>query len=245
MIDINLKRQAGFFGDIRSIKPKPATIRIMMDILGKWELVPGTSQEMTNPFSPPSSILTMSNPESGMEVFFGTQRFDVFRNPIDQKGSNIESAEEFAKLVSEIGAIIAESFNLKINRLSFIGEYLFEDMEEKEMSSIYNKLFKSTLNIKPKTSPAEWTYMNNVKSDFKISGVNDALNSILQLQRTKGKFLFPQDNSEFDRIFLQMDTNTIQENTDTRFNVKNFLECFEYFQSIHTDILKLTTNLFK
>ena len=231
MIDTKIKYQVGLFGNIKGITPDPEVIKKLIDIFGELQLLPTTFYELDGISQRP--CLAMSSSDSGLSVHFGTKRIDIYLRPIDQKGENLGEVKTFIETAADIAEKVCSQFKIKFSRLSLITEYMLHEMGEDEFSKIRKKLLPADINIDGEET-TEWNTRTVIKSNVMVLDEEERINSIIQINRMQGEVSNGNDINKFDRIALNLDTNTVHENSDTRFQeneVRSFLEEAEKIQN--------------
>jgi hypothetical protein len=218
MIDINLKYQVVLFGSYEDIAPNPETIKYFIEKFSDKGLIPTTFQELS-----PNGVInrfSLASSDGKWLIEFSSNRIDINKTNKDIGVTDIGEINQFIVEIQEIVGIINEKFPKKHNRLSLITRYLFSEMDDKTMSSIYTKL-NNTIELYKKHPIADWNNRAVSRVAYNIGDVSELFNIISEVKRTIGNHSFNSKIQKIDRVELMFDLNTYQGNTDYRFDLNS------------------------
>jgi hypothetical protein len=218
MEKINLKYQSAIFLNAVDISPKPDTLTYFISKFADKELIPGTFQELG-----PSGVMErfyLKDSEGKWSIEFSSNRIDIVKANANIGKTEMGSIAEFNSEVSKCIDIIFYKFPKKANRLAFVTTHIIHEISQKEISSIFNKLF----------NPIP-TYRENELSEWKsrmVSRINKEFNKrtelhnfITEINRLKGKLNINSKTENVERLQIKLDINTFQGNTDYRFEIED------------------------
>jgi len=237
MIDIILRYQGSIFVQASDITPNPDIVTTLIDTFRDKGFIPNTIHEIS-PFSPaPQARLRLSSPTNEWGITFASLRIDIEKNPIETKGTNMGEVSKFCFDVTDFFERISKRFKKRANRLSLVTVFLLTEMTEPNFSAIYSKLFKPP-EFYAKQQPFEWNWRSVSKIPIDLEDIKDTLNVITNIDRTRGGLLTPTGTKEFDRIQISFDINTVQENTEYRFELTHIKAFYDRVVKLHDDLLK-------
>jgi hypothetical protein len=238
MFDILERYQASFFVKTTDIIPSPEVISTLLNMFSDKGFLPTTFQEI-GPQSPsPQVRLRLNSKNNEWGINFASHRIDIEKNPVVAAGKNVGDVETFAKETKDFFSRILGHFRKKGHRLSIITSGMLKEMTHKELLEVFTKLFRP-LPFYERDMPFEWKCRYVARSEKKhIEESSEPLNVITNINRVKGQLLDPTSYAtEFERIEVAFDINTIAENEDTRFNAESFDDFFNSALDIRSDIL--------
>lgn len=234
MIDVKLKYQASIFIDGSDIIPTSDKINEMLSLFRDKNLIPGTFQEISVYNPKPQLRLRLASTNNEWEINLASQRIDIIKSPTDTKGTNLGELEQFCPEAYELGERIMKRYGKNANRISMISNFLLEEMENKQLTGVYSRLFKTPA-FYEKHTPVAWNWRTVTREDIDLNGEKELFNVILKINRLQGDFgggIVP-----FDRIELGFDINTYQGNKNYRFGK-------EHLRIFYKKALGLYQNLF-
>lgn len=237
MFDILERYQASFFVKATDIIPSPEVISTLLNMFSDKGFLPTTFQEI-GPQSPsPQVRLRLNSKNNEWGINFASHRIDIEKNPVVAAGKNVGDVETFAKETKDFFSRILGHFRKKGHRLSIITSGMLKEMTHKELLEVYTKLFRP-LPFYERDMPFEWKCRCVARSEKHIEESSEPLNVITNINRVKGQLSDSTSYAtEFERIEVAFDINTIAENEDTRFNAESFNDFFNSALDIRSDIL--------
>jgi hypothetical protein len=237
MIDIKAKYQASIFANAIELKPNPDNITTLIELFRDKELIPSTFHEL-NMISPtPEPRIQLASSNGQWVISFGTNRIFIDKNPIDPKGENLGSLNEFALEAGDFFNKILGKYKMKSNRLSLVTHYLLKEMTLPTLSDSYLKLFKP-FNFYGEHLPFEWDWRSATKMPIVVSEMSDVLNVITSIKRIVGQLSTPDSVIPFDRLQLMFDINTVQENGEYRFELLHVQDFLSKASNLHNSLLQ-------
>lgn len=236
MIDIKLKYQASFFADIKSIKPTSETISILLETFRDKEFIPNIIQELGSPELGFEPRVQLTNLRGEWAITFGTNRVNIEKFFRDEKGNNIGTLENFCSDINEFYKRIYERFDIKSNRLALVTTYLLEEMSRETLDAAYTNI-ADPIQIYIDNPPFEWAARAAAKTPIRFIGMEEIINVLTTISRAKMEMNLPDKIIPLDRIQVQLDINTNQESSNSRFDKTNTNEFYKAILPIHNTLL--------
>jgi len=249
MIDIKIKYQAVAF--MPAMETTQSNISKMMELFADKGLVPTTFQEMAfggpvpmtpqeiplSPLVPPMFQLrfSLNSPNNEWNIHFGIDRINIIKNPTDIKGSNLGTIEQFSADVSNFFARILK-FSQKANRLALSSNIILEEMPEEKLNNIYEKLF-NPIRLYSDNKPAEWSSRSVSCIKKQVSSVEETINFVSEVNRVNGQISLNQAYMSLDRVAINLDINTILNNSKYRFGESEIADFYKKVSIWYNDLL--------
>lgn len=210
------------------ITPEPKNITFFVEKFD-GKLVPTSTKQDEY------DILQLSNSDEEIMISF-MPHGSVFTKVFDSNSKTM-SIYEFCIYVSKIWSIINEKYPTPSNRIGVTSKVFFKELSKEKLEDIYLKTFTPLkgLNL---DQPKAWTKESISQITRQIGNLSEELNVIIELRRVQGSF---NDNSAppFDRIEFGIHINTIEDNTDYRFNDNQISIIFNDIVELHTELTNL------
>jgi hypothetical protein len=235
MVEVPLKYQASFFGDITDIKASAETIPVFLEMFKDIGLLPSTFREFMPP-SAPRVRLMLGSPDKEWEIRFASEQIMFCKNARKPKGGNLGTPEEFAKKVVEFCGRILVRFPKKAKRLALVIECLMPETSEEKLGAAY-QCFLRPLCFYETNSPIEWKARSVTRIGRQINGLDEKLNVITDLSRVQGDFTELAESVRFDRIKVEFDINTFQGNVNQRFDEQSVSDFFPIALHLRSELL--------
>lgn len=236
MIDIKMKYQGSIFVNARDLSPSPDKITMLVDAFRDKEFIPNTFHEMSRSSPQPRVCLRLSSTTKEWDIQFGMQRIDILKNPIDPKGNNLGTLDDFSASTTDFFKRINDKFKKKANRISLVANYLLGEMTDAELSRTYSKLFKP-VPFYDKSEPFEWSWRLASRISHDFNEFKEDLNIVTSINRASGELTIKEEIKPFDRIQISVDINTPPVNPEYRFEFTHVEDFFENVTKLHNNIL--------
>lgn len=236
MFDVIGKYQASLFVNATEIAPNPDVISTLLNMFRDKGLLPTTFQEIGPQGLIPLVRLRLNSPNKEWGINFASNRIDIEKNPVMAGGRNMGEVHDFAKDAEVFFSRILGHFKKKGNRLSIITTGMLREMTDKQLSDIYAKLFRP-LPYYERAVPFEWNSRCVSRIETRIGEASEPINVITSINRLRGQFVEPERVTQFDRIDVSFDINTVAENEDNRFVAESFKDFFNGALHIRSEIL--------
>ena len=237
MIDIKHKYEGIIFVNASDIKPSPDNITSLIQIFKDMELIPSTFHEI-GPSSPqPLLRIRLSNSINEWEIMIGSQRISIKKNLTDPKGNNLGELDKFCSDITDFSGRILNNYRKKANRLALTTEFILKEMTEPDLLKVYLNLFKPPQFYKD-TPPFEWNTRFASKKQIEFENLKETLNVLTSISRVRGEIGTKEEVIPIDRIQIGFDINTIQENSDERFEFLHLVSYYECVLKLHNELLK-------
>ena len=237
MLEIHGKYQASFFADAVDIVPSAEIISALLAMFSDKELLPNTVQEIGVGSVALQPRIHLNSPNNEWSITFGSSQITIEKKPITILASNMGEVEDFVKDAVIFFARILVHFKLKVSRLAFATEGMFEQMDKELLFEIQKRLFRN-IPFYEQSPSFEWNCRNVAKMHgLIINGQPEPLNVITSINRVAGRFHELSGALPFDRILVAFDINTEAENRDTRFSRDSLEEFLSNCVKLRAELL--------
>lgn len=244
MIDFKLKYQASIFLDAQSINASPDNIGKMLLKFTDKGFVPNIFQEITPVNPKPQNRFRMQSPNGEWVTSIGSTRIDIEQNPTNLKGTNLKEAVEFGQEATDIIGRILDTFPKKSNRLAFVSSFMLKEMTQEELNSYYERLFNSP-DLYKQNQPFEWNWRTASRLTKQINNKEETFNFITSINRVTGEINNPELISEFDRVEISFDINSVPMNNEHRFGMADIGDFLHSSPKWHDELLGSVLNFLK
>lgn len=241
MIYSPIAYQAILFGNMMDIPSSPETISKFLEIFQDKGFLPNTFQELLPNPSGNMNInrirMISQNLEWSIEI--PSIGIIISKNPLDSKGSNLDTIEDFIDISIEYFSRILNVFPRNGNRLSLLTLQMLPEMPIKKVHKIFNSVIKPSP-FYEKNVPNEWRFLLDSRVPIKIHGKQEIFNvntSMNYVQDFTSDIPQVQKINLNNRIIIQMDINTFQGKIDPRFDLKSTIEFFKESLKLNKKIL--------
>lgn len=228
-------QQINFFTDNSDVSATPHLIKALLDVLGKYGLIPTFGQEINAMTGEQKQVVTMMEPSQSYRIEFPGGLIAISAINLD---NNI-FADRSINILKDLKSIFPSK---KANRLAYIQNKVFQGSPE-YYKELYGKIFTYH-----SVDPFEWDSRIAIKKP--LAAHNEIINSISSIRR--GIFNLPLSNmaafnpfsTGIDCIGFEMDTNTEVENGNIRFDLENctsvLQELFKENNLLHQEVKRYT-----
>lgn len=208
-------KQMNFFTNNNDMQVSPPLIKSLLDVLGKFNLVPTFGQEFNPATGEQRQIISMLDPNQKFKVEFPAGMIGV-------SGVNMED-EEFVSKASDVLKSLKGLFpNKKGTRLAILNARVYQaDVE------VYDVLYKKIFTYHAVT-PFEWDSRIAVKD--RLDAFDEEINSISTIKRGMVQLVpafftnFSLTANDIDTITFEVDSNTHYEDARARFDLEGCAE---------------------
>ena len=219
MFSGSVKLQAVLFGEFKDILPTSDRIMKLMEMFSTKGFIPGTFLELDMTSPTPINRISLTSPNGEWLINIGSQRIDIFRNPLTPLGENLDNLGLFIDESNEIFEKLFGYFGRKGTRCALVTEYYFENDSIDEYNRIYG-LLRKPFGLYERQIPFEWNIRDASRQMIADGALTDAINTISMINRAQGQLIGPGVVKPFDRIQIIFDINTIPDNGDQRFDIE-------------------------
>lgn len=228
-------QQINFFTDNSDVSATPHLIKGLLDVLGKYGLIPTFGQEINAMTGEQKQVVTMMEPSQSYRIEFLSGLIAVSAINLD----NSVFTDCSIRILKDLKSIFPSK---KANRLAYIQNKVFQSSPE-YYKELYDKIFTYH-----SVEPFEWDSRIAIKKN--LAACDEIINSISNIRR--GLFNFPISNvsafnplsTGIDCIGFEMDTNTVAENVNLRFDLESctsvLQELFEENGLLHQEVKRYT-----
>ncbi len=233
----NMLYKASIFANLNDIVPSPEIIIKLTDLLKSYSFIPSTFGEKITSSQKSNMRLLFTLPNNEWIIKFGTERMDIEKNALDSSGTNMGEIIDFMKTANELIETIFREFKKKGRRIALNTSIMLEEMSNTQLNSIY-EIFINPIAFYKSNPPTQWATRSISRFEYKVNAIDEEVNIITDISRARGVFLDDSAGKAFDRIKIDFDVNTLDNNHDTRFfNVLEFLhQALESRNNIISDI---------
>lgn len=251
MIEIPLKYQATFFGDMSDITPSAERIRTLLDMFQDIGLLPSLIQE----FPPLQARLKLMTPDNEWEIRFHSDRIAIDKRRTRPRGENLGTPEDFAARVTSHLQRILTKFPKRAHRLSLVTTGLGREMADEKMRSIYDRFFKP-LDFYSAHPLSEWSSRSVARVQHTLADVDEYFNVITTVSRVRAEIKeviadAKEPTAETkdlgvvtspNRLRVEFDINTFQGNVEQRFGQAAIVEFYQNALLLRAEVLSQVEN---
>lgn len=228
-------QQINFFTDNSDVSATPHLIKGLLDVLGKYGLIPTFGQEINAMTGEQKQVVTMMEPSQSYRIEFPSGFIAISAINLD----NSVFADRSISILKDLKSIFPSK---KANRLAYIHNKVFQSSPE-YYKELYDKIFTYH-----SVEPFEWDSRIAIKNH--LAAHDEIINSISNIRR--GMFNLPISNTAafnpfstgIDCVSFEMDTNTVPENGSLRFDLESCIsvlqELFEKNNLLHQEVKRYT-----
>ncbi|PSW23675.1 hypothetical protein C9I94_13275 [Photobacterium swingsii] len=205
--------QLHFFSNNGDIEPTAPFINAFKQELQAFNLVPvsGNELNLNGSTGQHRQFLILMTPDNKLRVEFPSSEIVVV-----VEGGTIE---EFREISSTVLSAIEKLFPMKVaNRLSILNsKYFRSDVES--YSNLYHALFTHK-----DAEPFEWD--NRIVERKELPETKELINSISTIRRSEIRSPFIDGGRQQDIVAMEIDSNTLHQNTEMRFSIQQAKKIF-------------------
>lgn len=215
--------RASLFGDFQSVKPTPEyTIQLIAALRDHGlSMLPSTVQELAPPSMTPVNRPSFSSEDGSVQVAVLLSRLDVSKTGPMDGNSNIGDMATFSDLVEKCAAAALAGSSIQGTRVAFVVQAFCQDHDPIVIDGAFLKIFNPPEFYQDGTSK-EWTFRANNLTNLDFDDCREQVNVITKIERVQGVYwAYGTQQKEFDKIAIEVDVNTSQSNSLTRFTSSN------------------------
>ena len=236
MIAVPRKYMASYFGNFSDVQPSAETIPIFLKMFADIGLLPTTFTEIGLPASGPKIRLRLASPDNLWIIDFATLRVSITKNQTKSFNQELGTPEDFAHDACDFLSRILADFPKKGNRLSLVTEGFMDEMTEDRLQKAYT-LITVPFEFYKGNIPVNWMSRAVARVMVDLCDSKEKLNVICQIGRVQGEIPLISGIHSFDRINVNLDINTYQGNTDTRFDLRSVKPFSDIALRIRNDLV--------
>lgn len=139
------------------------------------------------------------------------------------------SAREFISLALSILKSLNSLIPLaRANRLSLVNTKFFEGTEA-QFQNVYERIFTYK-----SVTPIEWENRIVIREEAPL--INEKINKVSTVRRGEIRSPFIKQSEATDVIMFEVDTNTLSNNTESRFLLDSSEDVYKYLSQIHDEV---------
>lgn len=220
----NLKFQISLFGNYDEISPSISTIKTFVELFEDKGLIPNQYQELSinigkEPIHNPTgtvSRLKLTSSDKSLNINFNSDRIDFILNNINVGVFEMLDSDAFIAEIQEIIGRIGSVFNKTHKRIGFVSSFLINQID---LVEVQNRIL-SNIPFFDDKQKANWTCRNSIKVNIE-SDSTELCNAIVDVNKIEANLFMNNKNSIFKGVLLNIDINTISENSEYRFTTEN------------------------
>lgn len=217
MISIPERYETHFFTDIADLRPSADTISPLLEAFRDVNLLPTTYTEI-GLFPRPEVRLRLMSPNNEWVIDFDITRISISKNKVKAGGANLGAIEEFTRNSTDFLGRILTRFPKKSHRLGLVTRGFMSEMSGEQLLRIYRCLFLP-IRFYQDNVPISWNFRTHTRIPENLGDNQEIINVITRVNRIKGTFIEEGSSVPFDRIRLDFDINTSQDNKEARFDL--------------------------
>ncbi len=234
MTEVPVRFQVCYFGDFSGVEPTAETIASLAKEFSDRKLLPGTYQEIGA--RGPRMRLSLRTADNEWVVDLDSHRIDLQKNATSAGADNLGSLERFFPEAREIMARTLKVFPVKGNRLALVTKVWLLNLSDEALKRAYSQLF-NPLPYYAESPPAAWNSRTVTRVPEHFGDTHETMNVILTTDRAKRRFLFDPSQPAFDSIQVEVDINTYQANTETRFTAESLPDFLDRAMELRSILL--------
>ncbi|HDH1413848.1 TPA: hypothetical protein PIT84_001326 [Klebsiella quasipneumoniae subsp. similipneumoniae] len=215
--------QANFFTNNNDVSATPPILGMLLNKLSSLSLLPMFAQEVNGLTGEKRQIVIMTDASQTFKIEFPNQNI-VF------SGVNIEGEIFFDKLEASIDALKSIFPDKKSNRLAILQSCFYKATDD-----VYTELYKKIF-THHKANPIEWE--NRIVERDTVGLSDEVVNMVSSVRRCAIQSPMFDNGSFIDAINFEIDTNTIPENTKTRFDFTSSIPVFKDLMNKNNELMK-------
>lgn len=239
MYAAKIRYLASIFVDAASIRSSSRNISEIESALADSNFLPFSFEELLRPPGQSSRIgFRTSNGEWQLYLFHN--RFNLTKHPTDPEGRNLGDFAAFCQESGEKLAAILAGFRKRAHRLAAVQEGLLPELSPTEIEAVGGRLFHLP-SVFIQTPPFEWDWRVVSKINRPVGELTEETNTIVTIKRQQGNIRQESDEENrppipFDRVRVDLDINTVQDNVIDRFEEAHIREFFNISPIWHAEL---------
>jgi len=235
MNEVPFKFQVCYFTDLSTVEPTAETIASLAKEFNDRRLLPTTYQEV----GPLGSTMRLRLQTTDREwaVDLDRNKIDVHKNAVSPSAENLGFLSQFSGDTHDIITRLLNVFPSKANRLALVTKGWLRDLSDEAMKRAYTQLLHP-LPYFEESPPVEWSSRSVRRVSVRLRDTEETMNVILGAGRAQGRFLLDSPQPPFEGILVEVDINTYQGNTDTRFTADSLPEFLEHAVQVRNLLLQ-------
>jgi hypothetical protein len=238
--------QAVLFGDFASIQPNADTIRYFMESFSKLNLIPSVLETPEEPLRPgrvrlrigPDIRFLFRSEDGAWTVSFRNERIDVFTAKREPDGEDLPELSDFIAQALELLEPVDKRFQAPYSRLSLVTKHFLFDADSEELTECFRTKF-AEIPFYFENDPRQWNFRISSRSKVELAAAEE-VNVITQMGTVTIEVNSDEDGSvkSVHGIETTFDINTAEENTEPRFDLKQFATFLEQASNLDADLQK-------
>ncbi len=215
MYDITLRYLCSAYVDAGSVTADPKLMTDLRDALGDESLETLTVGEKIG--SEIKTRILLRRGDESWRLFIGSERFDVSGLGTKLNKGKVGSLNTFCKNAGATLNTCLKLFERKAHRLASVQEGFLREMPESELNGIAGRLFKMPT-VFADQLPFEWDWRCASRIKRTFGRKTQETNTLATIKRVQGLIGNISDKDiQMDRIQINLDINTIADDTSPRF----------------------------
>lgn len=209
--------QFGFYGPGTHLDANPETIAKLLGALNDKGLIPTTISELLlTPSLKARAQLRFMSPDEEWLLAFESKRVLLRKQSLPK--TDIGDAKAFCNEAIEIFARLLDTVPIKGNRLSYVVNGLFPECSDEEFIAMKSRVL-GDIPFYVSNRPNRWDTKCVCRVERDFGNKSEILNVLTDINRVQGEFNDGDGGKiPFDRIEVEVDINTTQDNLIARFD---------------------------
>jgi hypothetical protein len=249
-VAVRIRQLARAFVDAQSITPSTEQLLRLIEearLVERMSTPAVLPLPLRDPGAPPTSAMrfTLASAQLDWQLALLNQSFDLTRLPTDMDGTNIGDLGEFASMAASTLWDCARFFGRLPHRLVLGQSGFMGEMSSEQLDSVARRLLHvpTSFDAPP---PFEWDWRCARYGAFTIRDRNERTNIVATIKRTSGVMQSATEKRPFDRIFVELDVNTLADDARGRFEEHDMKQFFVAAVAEHSRLAdELDTFAFK
>jgi len=244
MYDTHLRYLAVAFLDAESVRPNQEEITDLISEFRDFQLTPVAVQE-PGLLGQDRRVGFVSHDNAWQIVLLGKQ-FHVARVANHPLGADLGNFSEFCEKANEMLKWVLKRFERRPHRLAGVQEGVLPEKSDDEIDAVARRLLILPAAFKER-SLGEWDWRAAPRISRRIGGRDEMTNTIVTIKKINGAFSATIDPSissplaplpeKFSAIRVDIDINTVQDNTSARFQDAHMDSFFKNVSAWHEEIV--------
>ncbi|HDC4501783.1 TPA: hypothetical protein O8U02_004390 [Enterobacter kobei] len=214
--------QVNYFTNNNDVKATPPILGMLLGKLSSLSLLPMFAHEVNALTGERRQVVIMTDADQHFRIEFPMHSI-VFT------GNNIENSDFFNKVESAIEALKSIFPDKKSNRLAIVNSS-FYIASESTYSELYKKMFTYH-----QVDPIEWE--NRIVERKEFGSFGEIANMVSSAKRCTVQHPLLDNGNFADVINFEVDTNTIPENVNNRFDFNSSISVFRELLSKNNELV--------
>jgi hypothetical protein len=238
MYDIKLRYLASVFLDVKDVVPTTTVAQRLAEAVHRLDLVPYTFAQLTPTGMMPR--IGLRTQENDWFLMVQTERIDFARLPTAADCTILMDFETFCREAIDILSSTAVHFDRNATRMTAVQEGLLPEMSPEQLRRVMERLLNLP-RLYASGSIPEWSWHCVGTHERSFGRQTEVINLITKVSRVQGQLTLAKPGQDanimgFDRIRVDLDTNTLPASSVPRFGAQDIADFFTSAASWHAEL---------